>query len=167
MLAESADIFPIIENRTMIKKSIFLVLALMVFAGPASAAAVKWTFGGPNATGMFTFDATTGLYSDVAFNIITLFGNDDYSTASGTALQLTSTSDFWGDNSTIDFAAGLTDLGWVINFTGLAICGGGICNGVSEDNIAGTVSAVPLPAAAWLFGSAILGLAGVARRKRA
>lgn len=30
-----------------------------------------------------------------------------------------------------------------------------------------TVSAVPLPAAAWLFGSALLGLIGVAKRKKA
>ena len=28
-------------------------------------------------------------------------------------------------------------------------------------------SAVPIPAAAWLFGSAILGLLGIARRKKA
>jgi hypothetical protein len=28
-------------------------------------------------------------------------------------------------------------------------------------------SVVPIPAAAWLFGSALLGLAGVARRKQA
>ena len=31
----------------------------------------------------------------------------------------------------------------------------------------GTVGAVPLPAAAWLFGSAMLGLAAVGRRKKA
>ena len=29
------------------------------------------------------------------------------------------------------------------------------------------VSSVPVPAAVWLFGSALLGLAGVARRKKA
>lgn len=31
----------------------------------------------------------------------------------------------------------------------------------------GTVSAVPVPAAVWLFGSGLLGLVGVARRKKA
>ncbi|HHJ16538.1 MAG TPA: VPLPA-CTERM sorting domain-containing protein, partial [Gammaproteobacteria bacterium] len=30
----------------------------------------------------------------------------------------------------------------------------------------GTVGAVPVPAAAWLFGSGVVGLAGVARRRR-
>ncbi|MFV8816199.1 VPLPA-CTERM sorting domain-containing protein [Haliea sp. E17] len=34
-------------------------------------------------------------------------------------------------------------------------------------NYAVTPSAVPLPAAAWLFGSGLLGLAGVARRRKA
>jgi hypothetical protein len=29
----------------------------------------------------------------------------------------------------------------------------------------GTVSAVPVPAAAWLFGSALIGLAGIKRKK--
>jgi hypothetical protein len=31
----------------------------------------------------------------------------------------------------------------------------------------GDVSAVPVPAAAWLFGSGLIGLTGIARRKRA
>jgi hypothetical protein len=31
--------------------------------------------------------------------------------------------------------------------------------------LTGSGSAVPLPAAVWLFGSGLLGLAGVARRK--
>lgn len=33
-------------------------------------------------------------------------------------------------------------------------------------HLVGTVSAVPVPAAVWLFGSGLLGLAGVARRKK-
>lgn len=32
---------------------------------------------------------------------------------------------------------------------------------------ASAISAVPIPAAAWLFGTALLGLAGVSRRKKA
>jgi hypothetical protein len=35
----------------------------------------------------------------------------------------------------------------------------------NHDDYVGIVSAVPIPAAAWLFGSALLGLAGVGRRK--
>ncbi len=35
------------------------------------------------------------------------------------------------------------------------------------DGVSVTSSVIPIPAAAWLFGSALIGLAGVARRKRA
>jgi len=40
-----------------------------------------------------------------------------------------------------------------------------IGNGAVDYNFDHDVSAVPLPAAAWLFGSAVLGLAGVRRRQ--
>lgn len=49
-----------------------------------------------------------------------------------------------------------------------AVVVGGSFNGqLATWNIAGTASAVPVPAAAWLFGSGLLGLAGVARRRMA
>ena len=38
---------------------------------------------------------------------------------------------------------------------------------VVDAGVVNTTSVVPLPAAAWLFGSAILGLLGIARRKKA
>lgn len=41
-------------------------------------------------------------------------------------------------------------------------------SGVYYDNLEfGTTSAVPVPAAAWLFGSALVGLAGIGRKRRA
>lgn len=50
----------------------------------------------------------------------------------------------------------------------------GAVDGLSEDDIAGAqyiygprVSEVPIPAAAWLFGSALIGLAGIGRKRRA
>ena len=39
--------------------------------------------------------------------------------------------------------------------------------GVLSDNVSIGVSTVPVPAAVWLFGSGLLGLIGVARRKKA
>jgi len=33
-------------------------------------------------------------------------------------------------------------------------------------HLEGTISAVPVPAAVWLFGSGLIGLTGMARRKR-
>ncbi len=38
---------------------------------------------------------------------------------------------------------------------------------INDPNIQLNTSPVPLPAAAWLFGSGLLGLMGVARRKKA
>lgn len=52
-----------------------------------------------------------------------------------------------------------------------AVCGGdtGCLSDVYFDNVSVTVdvSAVPVPAAAWLFGSGLIGLVGMARRKKA
>ena len=53
----------------------------------------------------------------------------------------------------------------------VAICGGvpGCESNIFWDNISITadIAAVPVPAAVWLFGSGLLGLVGVARRKKA
>ena len=43
----------------------------------------------------------------------------------------------------------------------------GFANLTYELYLTGTVSAVPVPAAVWLFGSGLIGLIGVARRKKA
>lgn len=50
-----------------------------------------------------------------------------------------------------------------------AVCGGAstCVSDIFIDNVSVSVSAVPVPAAAWLFGSALLGLGGLARKKRA
>jgi hypothetical protein len=42
---------------------------------------------------------------------------------------------------------------------------GDFCLGTGSYSGCGQVSAVPVPAAAWLFGSALLGLAGIVKRK--
>ena len=42
----------------------------------------------------------------------------------------------------------------------------GLARGGASFALAGAISSVPVPAAVWLFGSGLLGLVGVARRKR-
>ena len=92
--------------------------------------------------------------------------------AAGGALTCDMTSFFANWNGT-DFnqgtatAVGTTDgagnftLGW----TSL-IVGGAFDGQTGSWEFAGTYSAVPVPAAVWLMGSGLLGLVGVARRRR-
>ncbi len=47
------------------------------------------------------------------------------------------------------------------------IVGGSFNGNVGQWVITGNVSAVPVPAAVWLFGSGLIGLAGIARRRKA
>ena len=60
-----------------------------------------------------------------------------------------------------DELSGSFDIGW----TSL-IVGGPFDGQTGTYNVQGTYSAVPVPAAVWLFGSGLVGLVGVARRRR-
>ena len=110
---------------------------------------------------------------------------DLYSTLSATSLQATPTSSdptnaigYYGI-SMLFVGSGLTDAGGTVNlYTAGGTDGEGICATVGCDPTGasavsafrgfsgGSVSAVPLPAAAWLFISAIAGLAGAKRLSR-
>ena len=57
----------------------------------------------------------------------------------------------------------LVDLSDLSNITRLEMEFGDLSGGVAISNIQGTV--VPIPAAAWIFGSGLIGLIGIARRK--
>jgi len=65
-----------------------------------------------------------------------------------------------------------TDFKNVISFNNVQFCGQVITDQVNFQNVSGSgctfdTSAVPVPAAVWLFGSGLLGLVGMARRKKA
>ena len=78
-------------------------------------------------------------------------------------LEITSTGpvvgmpDFSATGSLIQFGYAST------NFTGYS----GNTNSWGMDNFQISVNSVPIPAAAWLFGSGLIGLVGLARRKKA
>ena len=63
--------------------------------------------------------------------------------------------------TTYDAATGTYTATW-----SAVVVGGGFNNNVGTWTIEGTVSAVPVPAAVWLFGSGLVGLAGIARRRK-
>ena len=70
--------------------------------------------------------------------------------------------------SDLTLSGGSTNVGVAVDSFSVAtqVRPGGIGNNTFRiDNL--NVSAVPLPAAAWLFGSALLGLLSISRRKRA
>ena len=77
-------------------------------------------------------------------------------------------SDVWTHYSFTGFAGPDTSGGITLQLN--AACGGGAgCVAdyyIDNVTISADVSAVPVPAAAWLFGSALLGLTGVARKKK-
>ena len=74
------------------------------------------------------------------------------------------------DIVSIDFTAigsGTTVIGLSEDALNPFVTTGGVIPGdLSFDNGLVTISAVPIPAAAWLFGSALMGLAGVKRKCR-
>jgi len=143
--------------RSMPKTLNALLLILLAHSAASTAAPIVWTFDSTSLmspSGQFTFDASTSTYSDV--NIVG-FLLDDYVSASGTALSLTSNGDFFGDLLSISFNAPLTDLGGTVAFTGFEDAG---VFGIFD--IAGSVIApsqsVPAPATLALLGLGVLGL---------
>lgn len=79
------------------------------------------------------------------------------------------------DNATF-YGMSLWDLGTdtnnVISFNNVQFCGQVVTDAVNFQNVSGSgcsfdTSAIPIPAAVWLFGSGLLGLIGIARRKKA
>jgi len=91
-------------------------------------------------------------------------------TGNALTLDLSSWTAFWNGTAFNQGAAGVTattdGLG---NFTAswsALVVGGPFDGQIGNWEITGTVSAVPVPAAAWLFASGLVGLVGVARRRR-
>jgi len=77
---------------------------------------------------------------------------------------LANSTSWWVDNTTVNFTLDLAGTSLLAG-SEIALHWGFTCQ---NDVIEGVmpVSSVPVPAAVWLFGSGLIGLAGVARRKQ-
>jgi hypothetical protein len=173
---------------TLMKMAICTMLA--VGSVNAEAAPLTWTVDGVtfndggSANGSFVYDADTGMYSDIAINTTagTILGGTAYpDVLRGDAFFLDVVPDASLASLTgslllnINFASPLTNAGGTID---IFIISEGFCQNAACTVIdgtdgrgaglpdAGSVTAVPLPTAVWLFGSGLLGMIGVARRKK-
>ncbi|WP_209262626.1 hypothetical protein [Thiorhodococcus minor] len=116
---------------------------LPVATGSVSPAATIWTLSSGSTTYIFKLSNVDSFSDNTAFDMrtISLFGLGTVTDGSqGTAARLSLSGNFFDTNG----------------------------DGTWEGNVSEfTVQAVPIPAAGWLFGSALVGLLGVARRRQA
>lgn len=178
-------------RRVIMKVASMTVFLLALAPLSANSALVKWTVdiqlddivGTGTVTGSFFYDAVTDSWSDVNISAVgDMFPASSATLTSVIIADATATNpDFapTGDLTglqdvylTLDHA--MTDAGGVIDVIQVETyeCLDADCVDYSSTlysgiPIAGTVSSVPLPAAAWLFGSGLVGLMGIARTKAA
>ncbi len=131
-------------------------------ASYTSTSIATFAFGGFGPVAIYTAE-TDGLNSGFAPVTGDLTGSD-------LSLDLSSWTAYWNGTSFNQGGMINTTVDGSGNFTAtwLAPVVGGAFNGQNGSwEITGTVSAVPVPAAVWLFGSGLVGLAGIARRRKA
>ena len=135
----------------------------------------------PNIDNPWLFFGNTGMhYTSAATNVLSASGNTATVDMSGWGVTwngiaaIPMGSGAWGTNADgvaditcgVDCSVGDT---YTLTYTATVPVGdasgfGGVAYGL---NLTGTVSEVPVPAAVWLFGSGLVGLAAVARRRKA
>jgi len=175
-------------------KKLLLVGMILFVSGRVNAAAVSWELqdwvfnDGGTASGSFVFDADLNQYSNIS--IVTTDGsirsgasygipNPDSPGNSSVLIAVTELlSDLTGTPVlAAEFESNLTNAGGLVavalgGFTFEGTCAGGrnfgcgVITGPLRRLISGSVaSVVPVPAAIWLFGAALIGLVGFSRRK--
>ena len=165
-------------------RSLISIFALLV-SMTTNAAPVIWTIDsllfddGGTGSGTFSYDASTNTYSNI--DIITTAGIDFGGAAYlSVAYFAPNDSDFLAaivypaegaPALELTFAAPLTNAGGTIAIDGLgeSLCGPECMYPTVRlrDITSGQISAVPVPAAAWLFGSALAGLGWLRRKQSA
>lgn len=116
-------------------------------------------------TGTVLFDMSSGNSLSLSFGNMTFQASDDIDYASGNPFITLSA----GGLTAFDFAANVGTMGYLTSFELNVDAEDDSLNFVNATwtGITITPTAVPVPAAVWLFGSGLLGLVGVARRKAA
>ena len=131
------------------------------FYATTSIATFQFGFFGPVAVYTAEFDdVPNGPFAGVSGDL----------TGTTLTLDMSSWTAFWNGTAFNQGAAGVTTTtDGAGNFTAAwtaLVVGGAFDGQIGAWNVTGTASAVPVPAAVWLFGSGLVGLVGVARRRR-
>ena len=169
-----------------------ITFMLLTCWGTASAIPVQWTLenvtfeDGGAASGSFTYDAATNIYADV--DITTTIGtirngtyyeyvNFNYPYIDADDIILVNGDSNWDltgyQTLVLRFAEGLTNSGGNVAFALASSvegsCDSPDCNFGSGARFvtSGEVTAVPIPAAVWLLGSALAGLGWLRRKQTA
>ena len=171
-------------------KRVLLTFVLSIVVSPAVAAPVTWVLNdvifpdGGTASGYFVFDrdpnAIDGDYLEISISTTAgtdapgrnYVGHDSFRSAPIQLVALDSADEAQAQwVLLLAFDSPLDDSGGVRSLVSIqeAMCGSPTCVPVdqiarSAENSSATISAVPVPAAAWLFGSA-LGLLGWMKRR--
>lgn len=135
-------------------------------ATPAPGAIINFDFGGPDVNYYTAASATQAPAVPGGGPVVN-------GTAGGGSITVDLSSLFANWNGT-DFAqgnssvTGTTTGGTSFSIAWTSLIGGGPPFGgqIGTYTATGTLSAIPVPAAAWLMGSGLIGLVGVARRRR-
>ncbi len=147
--------------------SSYVPFASYTDAGPLTGRYCSGNFTDVCGAGEYTFSGTSTWF-DLTNNPLTLNPGESRDFMLGTFVP-TDGSAMPGDyifyNGYLGFSiSGLDAAGNTLDAT---INLGGTCQtGTADCAFTRTVSAVPVPAAVWLFGSGLVGLAGIARRKK-
>jgi hypothetical protein len=190
LLSGGALLSFIIFKGVQMRSALFASLLLVVL--PVSAAPVTWTFqnvvfvDGGSAAGSFIYDAATDIFSDIditttagsvlsdaAYGISNPYLSSATTISYGTTLAqfVYAEGDLTGTQSMLFSMDGLlTNQGGSITISDSAevACINSNCGiyAASRIMVSGHITAVPIPAAVWLFGSGLAGL-GWFRRKTA
>jgi hypothetical protein len=174
-------------------RAILWASLLLLVSGQANAAIIHYnidfvTASGPSGTGTFSFDDCTNVVVCPAFDFQVSFGSDpgvifEIAGAGGFAVSLLgffegdpNSSSFPGTN--FDSLDQLNLLSFESNGVGetsgvyclrLSVGASGLCDVAPNVFGRGTwsVSPIPVPAAIWLFGTALIGMVGFNERRKA